>query len=114
MAKKLDCEECRDLYRAYHTTDPAEPEHPPCGPPDAVRWSACPEMQTALMAENVTAWNVYRRVCNQHRMGQAGPVALDLVPSFQVMDRMGIDPGQQLEIADMVSRTYSAVIKELI
>ena len=113
MAQKLPCEGnktttgCKETFEVYG-------EIPPCGSIDNPDFDKCPHLTVRLAPENAGAWEVYRRTCNQHRMGQAGPVALDLVPVFEVMDRMGIDKSEQIAMADIVTRAYHAVLSEIV
>lgn len=64
-----------------------------------------------LMPENYTAWDIYRRVCNQHIMGQMGPVSLMAEPVFRLMDIMQVD--DKLGTLDLVTKTYHAVLGEI-
>jgi len=111
MAKKLPCEGnkkitgCRETYEIYG-------EPPPCGNSAEPNFNRCPHITTRLWPENADAWSIYRRTCNQHRMGYAGPVALDLVPVFEMMDRMRIARKDQIDLADLVTRVYHAVLAE--
>lgn len=44
-----------------------------------------------IWPENLPIYRLWHRVGDQWRMGQGGPVALDLVPVFHELDRMGLE-----------------------
>lgn len=93
MAVKPDCEECRALYAIYD-------DEPDCE-------SCIPE----IMADNKVAWQVFNEVNDQHIMAFGGPIALNLIPVFKVMDRMGIE--NQMSCIRKVKTAYISFISAI-
>ena len=68
----------------------------------------------SLWPENRLIYEVYRRVCGQHIMGSSRPIGLNLVPVFEVMDRLGIDKADQMQCVDMIQAAYNEVLKAMV
>jgi hypothetical protein len=82
----LNCDQCRATWELYG-------DDPPCD-----------ECEPEIMTENVVPFRVFSMVCDQHIMGFGGPVGLNLVAVFNVMDAMGIK--NQLLVATQVNNAY--------
>ena len=54
------------------------------------------------------AWELWLRVCNQHIMSEGGPVALNLGTTARIMEMMGID---DIEMLDLMQKVHGKVIE---
>lgn len=92
LSEKPDCDTCRSVYELDN-------EKPPC-------LKCIPR----LMPENIPVYDVYKRVCGQHIMGQTGPIDIMIEPIFLIMEAMGIDKQDHLFCSDLIQRAYHEVI----
>ena len=64
-----------------------------------------------LIPENQTPYLVYSKVLNQHIIGPAGSVGLQLEPIFRVMELMKVDKDDQMFCLDLVQKVHHAMIE---
>ena len=100
-SERISCEKCRKLELVYGGL-------PECGTEDNPDFKKCPYQKVKLHPQNVTAWELWLRVCNQHIMSEGGPVALNLGTTARVMDMMGID---DIAMLDLMQLVHGKVIK---
>lgn len=91
MTDDLDCDQCRVTWEIYG-------EEPPCD-----------ECEPEIMDENRLAVDVFMMVCDQHIMSSGGPVGINMIPIFKVLDDMGIE--KKLPIVSMVKHAYVKVLE---
>lgn len=60
--------------------------------------------------ETIPAWRLWDRIGTQWRTGAGGAVALDYLPLFHVLDRMGLDQDEYEDLFDSIRCIESEVL----
>lgn len=66
-----------------------------------------------IWPENIPVYELWGVVGDQWRMGARAPVALDLIPVFHELDRMGLDREAYDAMLDGVKAMASAALAEI-
>jgi len=64
-----------------------------------------------LLPENIEVYEIYDMIRNQHIMGASGPVDLNLIPVFEVMNRRGVKDWERC--LNLLRMVYDLDIKRL-
>lgn len=91
MTDDLDCDQCRATWKIYG-------EDPPCE-----------ECEPAILPENALPFRVFCMVCDQHIMGQNGPMALNMQPVFRVLDEIGVK--DKLNVMAKIKKAYAKAME---
>jgi len=93
LMEKPDCTQCRKLRRLYN-------EEPPCK-------KCLPQ----ILPENQPVIKLYFLIQNQHIMGPAGPVDLNVDAAYRIIDRHIENKHDQEICFDMIYKTYHEVLR---
>lgn len=80
---------------------------------EAGKETPCDECLPPLDKNNILPWRIFLKVQNQLIMGFNGPVSLNKLAIYAVMDRMGIPLGEQLDLEERVVNLYYSLRREL-
>jgi len=99
MSKKPDCDTCEEMYEGK-TKARCDACHLDLNIPD-------------ILEENIPIFQIWTRVNRQLVMGSGGPVALNLIPVFTVLDMFKIDEDEKTRCLDLLQLLYHKVFYPL-